>query len=223
MATLLEQSAPHYPRQSAIKASGINSFWHFLIFLVFHFLYPLRAERQLDTIVCHLDLEFRSHEFIYSMLLVFHKTIDMALVVENQINFPCRKMRVRRKMDFDDDLDSPTKSPRKGKSFTVELLKTWSFIWFHFIENCDTAEKTEQTVRLTRSSSRRTQTPSKPHRIRASPKNPPRNLFLNTSPSKEATTSLTLRSDDIPRKLPLRENLENQQVLHKQSTHKQAF
>ena len=75
MATLLEQSALHYPRQSAIKASGINSFWHFLIFLVFHFLYPLRAERQLDTIVCHLDLEFRSHEFIYSMLLVFHKTI----------------------------------------------------------------------------------------------------------------------------------------------------
>ena len=52
----------------------------------------------------------------------------MAPAVQNQINFPCRKMSVRRKMDFDDDLASPTKSPRKGKSFTVELLKTWSFI-----------------------------------------------------------------------------------------------
>jgi DNA-dependent RNA polymerase auxiliary subunit epsilon len=142
----------------------------------------------------------------------------MAPAVQNQINFPCRKMSVRRKMDFDDDLASPTKSPRKGKSFAVELLNKLGHLYlFLFIENCDTAEETEQTVRLTRSSSRRTQTPtpSKPHRIRASPKKTPRNLFktVDTSPTKEATSSLTLRSN-TPKKTPLRENLENQQVLH---------
>ncbi|KZS21225.1 Uncharacterized protein APZ42_011892 [Daphnia magna] len=46
----------------------------------------------------------------------------MSPAVQNQINFPCRKLSVRRKMDFDHDLASPTKSPRKGKSFKT----TWS-------------------------------------------------------------------------------------------------
>nr|CAH0105670.1 unnamed protein product [Daphnia galeata] len=96
-------------------------------------------------------------------------------------------------MDFDDDLDSPTKSSRKDK---------------------DLADCEVDTVILQEDANCQTPTPSKPHRICASPKNPPRNLFLNTSPTKEATSSLTLRSNDIPKKLPLRENLENQQVLH---------
>jgi hypothetical protein len=46
----------------------------------------------------------------------------MAPAVQNQINFPCRKISVRRKMDFDDDLASPTKSPRKGMSLQIKLF-----------------------------------------------------------------------------------------------------
>ena len=37
------------------------------------------------------------------------------VAAQAQINFACRKLSVRRKMDFDDDiLTSPPKSPRKG-------------------------------------------------------------------------------------------------------------
>ena len=98
----------------------------------------------------------------------------MAPAVQKQISLPFRKM------DFDDDVQCPTTLPRKGKSFAVELLKKLGHLYlFLVIENCDTAEETEQTVKLTRSSSRRThwtQTPtlSKPwHRIRASPNKTP--------------------------------------------------
>ncbi|KAK4017687.1 hypothetical protein OUZ56_033384 [Daphnia magna] len=71
----------------------------------------------------------------------------MSPAVQNQINFPCRKLSVRRKMDFDHDLASPTKSPRK--------------------ETRDVAKEAEQSVRLPRSSSRRAQTPtpSIPHAV----------------------------------------------------------
>ncbi|KAK4017684.1 hypothetical protein OUZ56_033381 [Daphnia magna] len=95
----------------------------------------------------------------------------MSPAVQNQINFPCRKLSVRRKMDFDHDLASPTKSPRK--------------------ETSDVANEAEQSVRLTRSSSRtaQTPTPSIPHAVCLSPRKVHRNLFKNTvasSPAKEA-------------------------------------
>lgn len=40
----------------------------------------------------------------------------MAPVIQTQIEFPCRKQSVRRKMNFDgnDTETSPSKSPRKG-------------------------------------------------------------------------------------------------------------
>jgi len=41
----------------------------------------------------------------------------MSPAAQAQINFACRKLSVRRKMDFDEDLTSPSKSPRKGTPF----------------------------------------------------------------------------------------------------------
>lgn len=38
----------------------------------------------------------------------------MATAVQSQIGFQCRKLSVRRKMDFDETSTSPSKSPRKG-------------------------------------------------------------------------------------------------------------
>jgi hypothetical protein len=127
-------------------------------------------------------------------------------------------MRVRRRMDFDDDLDSPTKSSRKDKLFTVKLLINLVIYMISFYRKLwycwrDLADRGWHGHPPGGRKLPNSYTPSKPHRICASPKNPPRNLFLNTSPTKEATSSLTLRSN-TPKKTPLRENLENQQVLH---------
>lgn len=117
----------------------------------------------------------------------------MSPAAQNQINFPCRKLSVRRKMDFDRDLASPTKSPRK--------------------ETSDVANEAEQSVRLTRSSSRRAQTPtpSIPHAVRLSPRKVHRNLFKNTvasSPAKEAPLSLMTKICS-PKKAAVRGNEEN--------------
>lgn len=117
----------------------------------------------------------------------------MSPAVQNQINFPCRKLSVRRKMDFDHDLASPTKSPRK--------------------ETRDVANEAEQSVRLPRSSSRRAQTPtpSIPHAVCLSPRKVHRNLFKNTvasSPAKEAPLSLMTKICS-PWKAAVRGNEEN--------------
>ncbi|XP_057380369.1 cell division control protein 6 homolog [Daphnia carinata] len=117
----------------------------------------------------------------------------MSPAAQNQINFPCRKLSVRRKMDFDHDLASPTKSPRK--------------------ETSDIVTETEQSVRLTRSSSRRAQTPipSIPHAVRSSPRKVHRNLFKNTddsSPAKGAPLNLMTKIYS-PKKTAVRGNEEN--------------
>ena len=111
---------------------------------------------------------------------MYYKTIDIALAVENQINFPCRKMRVRRRMDFDDDLDSPTKSSRKDKLFTVKLLinlviymiSFYRKLWYCWRDLAD---------RLTRSSSRRTQTAKLLYSFQT-----PQNLCKSQEPSQKS-------------------------------------
>ncbi len=53
----------------------------------------------------------------------------MAPAAQTQINFQCRKGSVRRKMEFDGDQSSPTKSPRKGmSSFSIFVIRVDSIL-----------------------------------------------------------------------------------------------
>ncbi|KAI9554820.1 hypothetical protein GHT06_020097 [Daphnia sinensis] len=116
----------------------------------------------------------------------------MSPAVQNQINFPCRKLSVRRKTDFDHNLVSPTKSPRK--------------------ETSDLVNEAEQSLRLTRSSSRRVQTPtpSIPHAVPSSPRKVHRNLFKNTEASSLVKgASLISTATPCSPKKPVRANDEN--------------
>lgn len=147
----------------------------------------------------------------------------MAPAAQTQINFQCRKGSVRQKMDFDgDDQSSPTKSPRKGmSSFAIFIIIHVHSIlnsYFAYTDNCDLAIEVEQSLRLTRSASRRTQTPtssSKPTRVRASPRKQPKNLFKNMDSSSPVKSSLSHLATPIcrsPKKPTLAENDENQKT-----------
>ena len=93
-------------------------------------------------------------------------------------------------------------------------------IYFTFVENCDLAVEAEQSLRLTRSASRRTQaTPSsstKASKVRASPRKAQKSLFKSDPPSpvkvKEASSQHLAKPISSPKKMPLCGNNENEEI-----------